>query len=214
MSFALSAQEEEELPPARQNPVLRAHFRRQFANMRSFSTSARDFGEFPDEGHGIDNTLQPLLDDYIDRQIDRYLSELREKLAHLNNHFAQLEQAQKTILQGSSAQAIGQARVQWRNALKGVQDEAGDLWNILRYVLKALEDKGALKPLEPQGPDSLYEKETQSIGEQIGKAEKRITEYFFQVESVIQLEDLKGENMLIHLYLAREMAKKIRKLSR
>ena len=199
MSFALSAQEEEELPPARQNPVLRAHFRRQFADMRSFSTSAR---------------RDPLLDDYIDRQIDRYLSELREKLAHLNNHFAQLEQAQETILQGSSAQAIGQARVQWRNALKGVQDEAGDLWNMLRYVLTALEDKGALKPLEPQGPDSLYEKETQSIGEQIGKAEKRITEYFFQVESVIQLEDLKGENMLIHLYLAREMAKKIRKLSR
>ena len=199
MSFALSAQEEEELPPARQNPVLRAHFRRQFADMRSFSTSAR---------------RDPLLDDYIDRQIDRYLSELREKLAHLNNHFAQLEQAQETILQGSSAQAIGQARVQWRNALKGVQDEAGDLWNMLRYVLKALEDKGALKPLEPQGPDSLYEKETQSIGEQIGKAEKRITEYFFQIESVIQLEDLKGENMLIHLYLAREMAKKIRKLIR
>jgi hypothetical protein len=35
----------------------------------------------------------------------------------------------------------------------------------------------------------------------------------FEVESVIHLEDLKGENMLIHLYRAREMAKKIRKLS-
>ncbi len=201
MSFAPSAQEEEELPPARQNPILRAHFRRQFSNIRSFDTSARGR---PD----------PFLDDYVDRQIDHYLSELREKLVDLNNYFAQVEQAQETILQGSSAQAIGQARVQWRNALKGVQDEAGDLWNMLRYVLTVLEDKGALKPLEAQGPDSLYEKETQFIGEQIGKAEKRITEYFFQIESVIQLEDLKGENMLIHLYLAREMAKQIRKLSR
>jgi len=84
---------------------------------------------------------------------------------------------------------------------------------MLRYVLTALEDKGTLKPFESQGPDSLYEKETQFIGEQIGKAEKRITEYLFQAKSVIRLEDLKGENMLIHLYLSREMAKKIRKLS-
>ena len=200
MSFAPGAQEEEELPPARQNPILRAHFSRQFGNMRSFGSGGRA-------------RRDPFLDDYVDRQIDHYLSELREKLAHLNDYFAQVEQAQETILQGSSAQAIGQARVQWRNALKGVQDEAGDLWNMLRYVLTALEDKGTLKPFESQGPDSLYEKETQFIGEQIGKAEKRITEYLFQVESVIQLEDLKGENMLIHLYLSREMAKKIRKLS-
>ncbi len=200
VSFAPGAQEEEDPPPARQNPILRAYFRRQLQNMRSFGASSR-------------GRRDPFLDDYVDRQIDHYLSELREKLADLNNHFAQVEQAQETILQGSSAQAIGPARVQWRNALKGVQDEAGDLWNMLRYVLTVLEDKGDLQPVEPQEQDSLYEEETQFIGEQIGKAEKRITEYLFQVESVIQLEDLKGENMLIHLYLAREMAKKIRKLS-
>ncbi len=201
MTLAPSAQEEEELPPARQNPILRDHFRRQFTDMRSFGTRERSIRD-------------PFLDDYVDRQIDHYLSELREKLADLNNNFAQVEQAQETILQGSSAQTIGQARVQWRNALKGVQEEAGDLWNMLRFVLTALEDKGARKPLEAQGPDSLYEKETQFIGEQIGKAEKRITEYLFQAKSVIRLEDLKGENMLIHLYQAREMAKKIREMSR
>ncbi len=200
MSFAPGAQEEEEPPPARQNPILRAYFSRQLGNMRSFGSSGR-------------GRRDPFLDDYVDRQIDHYLSELREKLADLNNHFAQVEQAQEAILQGSSAQAIGRARVQWRNALKDVQDEASDLWNMLRYVLTVLEDKGDLQPVEPQEPDSLYEKETQFIGEQIGKAEKRITEYLFRVASVIQLEDLKGENMLIHLYLAREMAKKIRKLS-
>ncbi len=200
MSFAPGAQEEEEPPPARQNPILRAYFSRQLGNMRSFGSSGR-------------GRRDPFLDDYVDRQIDHYLSELREKLADLNNHFAQVEQAQEAILQGSSAQAIGRARVQWRNALKDVQDEASDLWNMLRYVLTVLEDKGDLPPVEPQDPDSLYEKETQFIGEQIGKAEKRITEYLFRVASVIQLEDLKGENMLIHLYLAREMAKKIRKLS-
>ena len=200
MSFAPGAQEEEEPPPARQNPILRAYFSRQLGNMRSFDSSGR-------------GRRDPFLDDYVDRQIDHYLSELREKLADLNNHFAQVEQAQEAILQGSSAQAIGRARVQWRNALKDVQDEASDLWNMLRYVLTVLEDKGDLPPVEPQEPDSLYEEETQFIGEQIGKAEKRITEYLFRVASVIQLEDLKGENMLIHLYLAREMAKKIRNLS-
>ena len=200
MSFAPGAQEEEDPPPARQNPILRAHFRRQLVNIRSFGARGR-------------GRRDPFLEDYIDRQIDHYLSELREKLIDLNTHFAQVEQAQETILQGSSEQAIRQARVQWRNALKGVQDEAGDAWNMLRFVLTVLKDKGDLKLVEPQEPGSLYEQETQFIGEQIGKAEKRITAYLFRVESVIQLEDLKEANMLIHLYLAREMAKKIRKLS-
>ncbi len=200
MSFAPGAQEEEDPPAARQNPILRAYFRRQLENIRSFGASGR-------------GRRDPFLEDYIDRQIDHYLSELREKLVDLNNHFGQVEQAQETILQGSSEQVIAQARVQWRKALKEVQDEAGDAWNMLRYVLTVLEDKGDLKPVEPQEPGSLYERETHFIGEQIGKAEKRIIEYLFEVESVIQLEDLKGENMLIHLYRAREMAKKIRKLS-
>ena len=51
----------------------------------------------------------PFLEDYIDRQIDHYLSELREKMVDLNDHFYQVEQAQETILQGSSEQAIAQA---------------------------------------------------------------------------------------------------------
>ena len=201
MSFTLGGQEEEELPPARQNLLLRAHFRKQFTNARSFGSASR---RRPD----------PFLENYIDRQIDHYLSELRGKLALLNNHLAVIERAQQTILQASSTQAVGQARVKWRNALREAQDEAGDLWNMLRYVFTALEDKGDLKSVQAQGPDSVYENETRFIGEQIAKAEQRIVAYFFQVESVIQLDDLKGENMLTHLYLAREMAKKIRQLSR
>jgi hypothetical protein len=168
--------------------------------MRSFNTSGR-------------GRRDPFLEDYVDRQIDNYLEELTEKLAHLNSHFGQLEQAQEIILQDSSAQAVSRARLHWRNSLKGVQDKSGDLWNMLRYVLTVLEDKGDLKPLVPQEPDSVYPNETRFIGEQISKAEKRIREYFFQTHSVIELEDLKGENMLIHLYLAREMAKRIRKAS-
>jgi hypothetical protein len=169
--------------------------------MRSFRTSGR-------------GRRDPFLEDYVDRQIDHYVKELREELTRLNDHFAQVKQAQEKILQASSVQAGEQARVHWRNSLKGVQDKSGDLWNTLRYVLTVLEDKGDLKDLESQGPASVYEKETLFIGEQIKEAEKRIIEYFFQTESVIQLEDLKGENMLIHLYLAREMAKQIRKVSR
>jgi hypothetical protein len=138
---------------------------------------------------------------------------LLKKLVDLNGHFAQVVQAQETVLQASSPQDSGRARTQWRNALKGVQDEAGDLWNMLRNVLTTLEDKGDLKPVESQGSDSFYEEEIHFIGQQIDEAQKRITEYFFQVENVIQLE-LKGENMLIHLYLAREMAEKVRRLSR
>ena len=150
-------------------------------------------------------------DALIDRQIDHYVTELREKLALLKTHFSEVERERETIRQATSTQVRRQARVNRKRALGGIQDQAGDLWNMLRYIFVALEDKGDFKPLiETTDTGSLFEKEIQFIGEQIEKAEKRITQYFFETESTISLEDLKGENMLIHLYRAREMAKRLR----
>ncbi len=190
--------EEDELVPARHNPILREYFRRQFSGMRSSGRAG---------GPGRDRFNDAL----IDRQIDHYLTELRKKLALLKTHFGEVERERETIRQGASTQARRQARVNRRRALGGVQDQAGDLWNMLRYIFVTLEDKGDFKPLiETTDTGSLFEKEIQFIGEQIEKAEKRITQYFFETESTISLEDLQGENMLIYLYRAREMAKRLR----
>ena len=192
------AAEEDELVPARHNPILREYFRRQFSGMRSTGST-----RFP----GSDRFNDAL----IDRQIDHYVTELREKLTLLNTHFEEVEREREAIRQAASPQARGQARVSRRRALDGVQDQAGDLWNMLRYIFVALEDKGDSKPvIETTDTGSLFEKEIQFMGEQIGKAEKRITQYFFETERTISLEDLQGENMLIHLYRVREMAKKLR----
>ena len=152
-------------------------------------------------------------DALIDRQINHYVTELREKLTLLQTHLGEVERESEAIREADSNQARRQARVSRKRALDGVQDHAGELWNMLRYIFVALEDKGDFKPLiETTDTGSLFEKEIQFMGEQIGKAEKRITQYFFETESTISLEDLKGENMLIHLYRVREMAKRLREL--
>ncbi len=201
MSASLGGQdaaEENELVPARHNQILREYFRGQFSGMRSTGST-----RFP----GSDRFNDAL----IDRQIDHYLTELREKLALLKTHFGEVERERETIRQASSTQARRQARVNRKRALGEVQDQAGDLWNMLRYIFVSLEDKGDFKPLiETTDTGSLFDKEIQFIGEQIEVAEKRITQYFFEADSTISLEDLQGENMLIHLYRVREMAKRLR----
>ena len=201
MSESLGGQdatEEDELLPALHNPILREFFRRQFSGMRS-SGSTR----YP----GSDRFNDAL----IDRQINHYVKELREKLDLLKTHFGEVEREREAIRQALSTPARRQARVNRRRALGGVQEEAGDLWNMLRYIFVALEDKGDFKPLiETTDTGSLFDKEIQFMGEQIEVAEKRITQYFFEADSTISLEDLQGENMLIHLYRVREMAKRLR----
>lgn len=150
-------------------------------------------------------------DALIDRQIDHYVKELREKLTLLKTHFGEVEREREAIRQAISTAERRQARVDRKRALGGVQEQAGDLWNMLRYIFVALEDKGDFKPLiETTDTGALFDKEIQFIGEQIEVAEKRITQYFFEADSTISLEDLQGENMMIHLYRVREMAKRLR----
>ena len=201
MSESLGGQdatEEDELLPALHNPILREYFRRQFSSRQSSGSN-----RYP----GSDRFNDAL----IDRQIDHYVTELREKLAFLKTHFGEVEREREAIRQALSTAARRQARVNRKRALGGVQEEAGDLWNMLRYIFVSLEDKGDFKPLiETTDTASLFDKEIQFIGEQIEVAEKRITQYFFETDSTISLEDLQGENMLIHLYRVREMAKRLR----
>jgi hypothetical protein len=48
------------------------------------------------------------------------------------------------------------------------------------------------------------------MAEETAQAERKIRHYFFESGSIVHAEDLTGENMLIHLFHVRQMAKELK----
>ncbi len=196
----LSAQnrEEEKLPPTNQNPILRDYFRKDFTYMGD-STDSRD------------SPTDPRAEEFIDQQIDGYVSELSERLALLKAHFAEVEREREAILELTGSQESREARVRLKDALEQVGDQAKDLWNMLRHVFTELKDRSGFKhPIDNQGKGLVFQKEIKFMREQIRRSEARIIEYFFEPNNTIKAEDLRGGNMLVHLYQVHRMTRELR----
>ena len=148
----------------------------------------------------------------MDRQIDYYLQKMREKLDSMIFHFAHLEGAAQGLRSGSEDQSRSKARKLWRESLEQIHDDSGSLRSMISYVFTELKSKdGSKARIRPDAIDSGFEEERLYLGEQISGAEHRIKGYFFESENTIQLEELKGENMLIHLHRVREVSKAMKK---
>ena len=198
-SALILGQGPEEPFPARQNPVLRQYFRKQFYETRVLPA------------HRLPST-SIFFKHIVDRQIDDYLRKLREKLDSMSLHFAHLEGAVQELRPGSTEQNRSQVRELWRKSLEQIHDDAGALRSMIGYVFTELKNKDSFKAhIRPDAIDSGFEEERLYLGEQISKAEHRIRGYFFKSENTIQVEELKGENMLIHLHRVREMSKAMKK---
>ncbi len=202
--------EEEKLPPANQNPILRDYFRNEF----TYRVGSNDHGEQhpafynPDSR---DSPTDPLAEEFIDQQIDGYVSELRERLALLKAHFAEVEQEREAILKSTGSQEIREARVRLKDALEQVGNQAKDLWNMLRHVFTELKDRRGFKHrIDNQGKGLVFQKEIIFMREQIKRGEARIIEYFFEPNNTIKAEDLRGRNMLVHLYQVHRMTRELR----
>jgi hypothetical protein len=190
--------EPENAPLARQNTILRAYFRKRFATMRSFHNTPVSRND-------------PFAEDFVDRQIDHFLSELQEKLLLLRSHFSSVQASRSALLEVISAEERQPARLRWENSLRQVERNSKDVWNMLRYVFTDLEDRDRFKPrFNFHDVESIFRRQTEFMGEEIAEAERKIKHYFFESGSTVQVEDLKGENMLIHLYHVRQLAKKLK----
>ncbi len=148
----------------------------------------------------------------MNRQIDFYLQKLREQLDSMSLHFAYLEEAVQGLRPRSMEQNRSQAQELWRKSLEQIHDDSGSLRSMIGYVFTELKNKDSFKAqVRPDAIDSGFETEQLYLGEQISEAEHRIRGYFFKSENTIQVEELKGENMLIHLHRVREMSKAVKK---
>lgn len=183
---------------AQQNPILRNYFRGRLSEAEGFLGGS----SFPS---------QQFLEKFIDRQIDRYLSDLREKLDGLKSALKELEEAGAELQRRAPGVSLP-IRQQWRKALGSVEKKAGDIRRMLGGVFTEIEDRDEFKPrINPQNWRSGFEEEQKYLNDQANKAEERITRYFFTSTKTIQQEKLQGENMLIHLYRVGKMAKALKR---
>ncbi|MEE2821922.1 MAG: hypothetical protein VYA53_02965, partial [Acidobacteriota bacterium] len=89
-----------------------------------------------------------------------------------------------------------------------VEKYSGEIWNMLRYVFVQLEDRDDIKIKNGMASsNSILQERSMFLEEELVQAEKKIQEYFFESVKTIRAEDIRGENMLIHLHRVQQMAK-------
>ncbi len=153
------------------------------------------------------------MDRYIDAQIDHYLKNVRIKLLRMKVGYSTVRETINVIADDSKYELSAVKRERVQNALKQLANAAKGLRSMIENILLGeLEGKGDLKPkVGPSGRETAFASEIKFLEDEIGLAEDRIRGYFFTRNHTVEVDEIRNQNMLVHLYRVREMAKKLRK---
>lgn len=189
---------DQEVNVARQNPILRAHFQKQFD--RTFDSFDR----------GADD---PFVERYIDGQIDHYLKNLRVRLLRMRVGYISTKEA----LDGKSGELPQRLprtlHRRLKDSLKQLADAANGLRSMIERILSGgLDRNGQVKPRVGRGSrETAFARELRFLKGEMESAEQRINDYFLNPTFTVDVEELRNQNMLVHLYRVREMANRLRK---
>jgi len=204
-SLAKQDQVEDDAPIARQNELLRTHFR-EMLHPRTRTPP---------------NELQIASDDefverFVDRQIDNYLKEIDKQLNRLNSNLTAGENLRDRVLvlrgisltQGLQEEAF----VRFNRALKEVQDSADSLKDQLKFAFRGLGSKAELEHVVGHSSKvNFYQEELRFLRQQSKLAEEGIRDYLFRSVSTVEVRDLREENMVVCLSLVEQMAREVRR---
>lgn len=188
----------EKLYIARQNPILREYFRKQAQNIG-----------IPNRGRFSRNSR--FIEGFVNRRIDHFMEEMHENIRLLKSNMAEVKHLNDLLISTRSPAEIETLYQPWHAALDGLEDEAKDLRNMLSYLFPQLRNRNKFKPqIDTKSRDNGFTREIRFLENQVMKAEKRITDYFLNAGTTIELNDLKTENMLICLNSIRLMAREMK----
>ncbi len=199
-------QDPEELPAARQNALLRSHFREMYPGSPTGGWN-RDYRPPAND---------QFAESFIDRQIDHYLEHVEEQLVRLETNLAVAERLRNRILtlriDSALKRQYKEALVGFERALKEVQNSADNLKDQLEYAFTGLAGKKKLEhTVDSASRESFYEEELRFLRRQTAEAERRIRNYLFRSVNTVDVKDLQEETMLVCLYQVEKMAKEIRR---
>jgi hypothetical protein len=198
-------QDEEKLPAARQNLLLRSHFRQMYPKSAT--------------GWNSSHKLPPndaFLEGFIDRQIDDYLERIEEELTRLETNLAVAEKLRERILGLQIASGVSQQRAEalvgFDRALKEVQSSADNLKDQLEYAFTGLQGKKKLEHVvDSTSQEDFYEEELWFLRRQTDEADERIRNYLFRSVNTVDVKDLQEDTMMVCLYWVEKMAQEIRR---
>jgi hypothetical protein len=198
--------EREELPAARQNVLLRSHFREMYPRSASGGWNRR--------------YEQPANDDFterfIDRQIDNYLKELEKHLNRLEINMTVAEGLRARILtirtDSTLRQQYEEAVEGFDEALEEVQKGADRLKDQLEYAFTGLQGKKRLEhEIDSTSQEDFYGEELRFLRRQIEEADERVRNYLFRSVNTVDVKELQEETMMVCLYQVEQMAREVRK---
>lgn len=141
------------------------------------------------------------------------MEELQENIRLLKSNMTEVKHLNGLLISARSPAEIKTLHQPWRAALDGLEDEAKDLRNRLSYLFPQLRNRNKFKPqIDTSFPENGHNREIRFLEKQVKKAEKRITDYFLNAGTTIELNDLKSENMLICLNSIRLMAREMKQV--
>lgn len=197
----LGAANDYSLHLARQNPILRNYFQ-EFLSGSGFSLTFRH----PERPYSQNRQRD---ERRIDHQIDHFLKQLREKLDQLKASVSEAKERGQLMLSPGSDNQWRQQRVLWKKSLKEVADRANDLRTMLSFVLVSFKKADFDPNPQPDQSNPGFQKELQFIEDQLKHAERQIGNYFFTPNHIVDVDELRGNNLLIDLYRIRQMSRKL-----
>jgi len=153
--------------------------------------------------------LDPMAEQFVNIQVDQFMDELEQKLGAMKSTVNELEAVrQDAVSDQSTNDPSTRARV--RELAEDVGDRAGDLFNMVAIVVIDLRAKDDVRLPTSSGAD-FFANEVQFLRKQVGKAEGRIKALFLAPTHTVDLDELRGDNVLTELKSIEQVSKGIKK---
>ncbi len=142
-----------------------------------------------------------------------YLAEVVRILKGLKDDLASSQALRQKLLLAEAAGADRrQAEREWAGALDHFAARASKLRKLLLEPFPEFEDKGGFSPvITPRSVENSFGVEMAFMEEEVSKAERSITGYFFGRAHTVSVAELKGDDMFILLRRISEMATALRR---
>jgi len=153
--------------------------------------------------------VDPMAEQFVNVQVVLFITELEQKLGAMKSTIKELETIRQDAVSGRSIDdASTRARV--RELAEDVGDRAGDLFDMVALVAIDLRANNDVKPPSSSDAD-FFAKELGFLRKQVGKAEGRIKALFLEPTHTVDLDELRGDNVLTELKSIEQVSKDIKK---
>ncbi|RPJ62036.1 MAG: hypothetical protein EHM23_04745 [Acidobacteria bacterium] len=153
--------------------------------------------------------VDPMAEQFVNVQVVLFITELEQKLGAMKSTVKELESVRQDALSDQSTDNPS-TRARVRELAQDVSKRAGDLFDMVAIVAINLRAKGAVEP-QPSPAADFFANELSFLRKQVGKAEGRLNALFLKPTHTVDLEELRGDNVLTELKSIEEVSKDIKK---